>query len=388
MFKNVSKSLATAMRNAVADEIEKFGDVHDEDRAWSRCRLIKEDNNTTLTSPLVILRYLEGTVSALKTALPPSNAKLVEEDVERVVLDFAELLGGLLYIRTDLEKEQKSRLWDKKKSMKRLNDLHERLQRTLHLDCFNEEKAAQLGRHLSQVGEDCKALETRLNEDLPNHARLHMSTIGSSHKLPIAKKKDIVDMMDSIHLDASDDEEEDLPKKTVVIFDEAGCIPSYELLGLSRLGRDIEALVLVGDEHQLPPYNASQGGNNNQRGSRRGGYRSRRTRETPAKALKSLLDASALTIDNSKVMLTTQYRVPKDIADILNARVYKGAYNTCSTADVPLLGLNVIHVDEDPNPRKKYVNSNEVEKGLRLVDELILDNRISDILIITPVSIA
>jgi hypothetical protein len=43
-------------------------------------------------------------------------------------------------------------------------------------------------------------------------------------------------------------------KKTVVIFDEAGCIPMYEFLGLSRLGRLIVCLVCVGDKNQLPPY--------------------------------------------------------------------------------------------------------------------------------------
>jgi hypothetical protein len=44
--------------------------------------------------------------------------------------------------------------------------------------------------------------------------------------------------------------------QTIVVFDEAGCIPSYELLGLSMLGHSISSLVCVGDK-KLPPYDRS-----------------------------------------------------------------------------------------------------------------------------------
>ncbi len=378
-MQDISRSLAASMRDILGDEIEDFGDAYVVDRAEARCRAIKDRKNESLSTPHVIIRYVEEVVCTLKKTLPSHGGKkLTEEQMERVVLDYSEILGGLFDIRTDPQKKQNPKLWNRRESTIRLNDICRRLERILHLDQFKEENALNLRRQLSQATENVKAAETRLKEELSNHARLHMSTIGSSHKLPIVKRPDITDMMGSMYLEDSDSEEQ-TPKNTVVIFDEAGCIPSYELLGLSRLGRDIDALVLVGDKHQLPPYNPFQCPFqcNDKKG--------RTAERNRPKELKSLLDVSALTIDDSKVQLTVQYRVPKDIAEILNSRVYKGLYNTCPQANVPLNGLHVVHVDEDPNPRKKYVNSNEVEKGLHLFDRFSLDHRIDDILIITPV---
>jgi len=100
----------------------------------------------------------------------------------------------------------------------------------------------------------------------------------------------------------------------------------------------------------------------------------------------SLLDASTLTIDCGKVMLTTQYRVPKDLADMLNQRVYRGQYNTCPKAGVPISGLRMVDVPWSESPRKKYVNPNEVERGLRLLNQLSLEGGIFSTLVITPVS--
>jgi hypothetical protein len=48
--------------------------------------------------------------------------------------------------------------------------------------------------------------------------------------------------------------------------------------------------------------------------------------------------------------------------------------------------LTEVDIKEDQNPRKTYVNSNEIQYGLQLLDELTLDRNISDVLIITPVS--
>lgn len=119
---------------------------------------------------------------------------------------------------------------------------------------------------------------------------------------------------------------------------EAGCIPSYELLGLTRLGRPIKAIILVGDKHQLPPYDPMQGRRFG-RGNSFGANRSRRNDR--AEGMQSLLDSSVLTIDSGKVMLTTQYRVPQDIAN---------------------------------------------KRGLRLLNQLSLEYDISSTLVITPVS--
>lgn len=164
---------------------------------------------------------------------------------------------------------------------------------------------------------------------------------------------------------------------------EAGCIPSYELLGLTRLGRPIKAIILVGDKHQLPPYDPMQGRRFG-RGNSFGANRSRRNDR--AEGMQSLLDSSVLTIDSGKVMLTTQYRVPQDIANMLNHRVYRGQYNTCPLAGVPTSGLRMVDVTYSESPRKKYVNPNEVERGLRLLNQLSLEYDISSTLVITPVS--
>ena len=70
---------------------------------------------------------------------------------------------------------------------------------------------------------------------------------------------------------------------------------------------------------------------------------------------------------------------------MLNHRVYRGQYKTCPHAKVPLSGLRMIHVDYRESPNRKYVNPNEIQEGLKLLNELNLDSEISGILIITPV---
>ena len=70
---------------------------------------------------------------------------------------------------------------------------------------------------------------------------------------------------------------------------------------------------------------------------------------------------------------------------MLNHRVYRGQYKTCPHAKVPLSGLRMIHVDYRESPNRKYVNPNEIQEGLKLLNEINLDSEISGILIITPV---
>lgn len=56
---------------------------------------------------------------------------------------------------------------------------------------------------------------------------------------------------DSLAMEVQDLGIHDAPG-TVVMFNESGCIPSCELLGLTRLDSIIDAIVVVGDKHQLP----------------------------------------------------------------------------------------------------------------------------------------
>lgn len=53
---------------------------------------------------------------------------------------------------------------------------------------------------------------------------------------------------------------------------------------------------------------------------------------------------------------------------------------------MPLSGLRMINVDWSESHKRKYVNPNEVQKGLDLLIALSLDYEIHSTLVITPVS--
>ena len=92
-----------------------------------------------------------------------------------------------------------------------------------------------------------------------------------------------------------------------------------------------------------------------------------------------------MTIDHAKIQLSIQYRVPRDIAQLLNARIYNGQYNTPVAANVPIQGFHFIHVPYMENKKRKYVNDNEVENVIQLVNQSI-KGRQESIMILTPVS--
>jgi hypothetical protein len=187
--------------------------------------------------------------------------------------------------------------------------------------------------------------------------RVHLSTIGSSHKLPVTEEADDDEPRLTKSFAAIKLCDRAKEKKTVVIFDEAGCIPMYEFLGLSRLGRLIECLVCVGDKNQLPPYDpgSSRTVVRHEAGRRR--YKAKPT--VPTETVKSLLDASQLTEAGGKIKLTTQYRVPRDIANLLDVRIYKGDYVTPLSCEVPIKGFHFLNVPVCRG-RQKYVNENEI----------------------------
>lgn len=210
-----------------------------------------------------------------------------------------------------------------------------------------------------------------------------MSTIGSSHKFPIPGDEMSSDDLDDSLGRLDIHESNNAGKETIVVFDEAGCIPAYELLGISRLKRSIKSLICVGDKHQLPPY--APDSMNNKRNSF-----GRRVGATPAKKsdkVDSLLDVSKLEDDGDtggKIRLTTQYRVPRDIANVLNARIYKGNYRTAINCRVPSRGFHFVHVDYC-HRSKKYENDNEVRKCLEFVELHARGG--GSMMILTPVSI-
>ena len=392
LFNSASSQLLKEMKNRIANDIDAFGEEFNVDRAYDRSHHIRS-LSSVLTSPLVILRYLTELLEDMRSLFPKTHRTTIrvnEEDIAALVSRRSELLGGLVKIRTDPEKKNSTLSWDAKEAILRLSSIADAFEELLELDIFNESKATELCKKLGDAKKDYQNMHERLSKELPQNARLHMSTIGSSHKLSRTKASDIADELKLLSLDdyCEDDDSDRTPKKTVIIFDEAGCIPSYELLGLSRLGRDIEAILLVGDEHQLPPYDPCSGRHsksNIHRVKDRYGNRARvKTVENEGQS--SLLDSSNLSTHDGKVKLTSQYRVPKDIADILNIHIYKGSYVTSPNAGVPSVGLKVINVPEEYNSNRKYVNNAEVDQGIALIDELNLEDDISSILLITPVS--
>lgn len=375
-----SKSLSNDLRGRIAEVVRTFGTNFNEAHAFNRSEDIQK-NTDEWTSPLSIINSVRTVVEDIAVLLDDTKnhgSKYVhEDDTSCLIVKHSALLGRLVPIRPDNERDDNmSSTWNAKEATRRLRFILEHFTKILCTDLFSEDNARALYKEKTLSDDAYKDLLDRLSIELPKLARLHMSTIGSSHRLPVGKDETgdgLVDRFQQLFISDSDSETDtNPPMDTIVIFDESGCIPSYELLGLSRLGRAIRSLVLVGDKKQLPPYNPTQG--------RRGRKNSRQNEQ-----LSSLLDSSELTVDSGKVTLTKQYRVPKDIADMLNHRVYGGQYNTCPLASVPLSGLHMVNVPWSESQFRKYVNPNEVERGISMLEKLVLDYDISSTLVITPV---
>lgn len=362
--------LVRAMKSRLSTAVLAFGVEFNETNAQVRSEEILKDKED-LSSPLQIIRYIQSMANDISTSL---REKLSEEKVDSIVLNYGTVLKRLIEVRPDPEKKISS--WNAELVQSKLEYLKSLFQEVLSEDIFDETNANELNDKRSSAEHDLRKTKERLKTELPDIGRLFMSTIGSSHKISTMKEKELEDQMDLLSLD-------DSAKETVVIFDEAGCIPSFELLGLSRLGRDIRSIVLVGDKNQLPPYNPSNNTNKSKTKNRRGNYFVKNENND---SLKSLLDVSNMSMIDEKVLLKIQYRVPKDIADLLNVHVYKGDYITCPNSPIPPRGLNIVHCMEDYSENRKYINIWEVDKALSLFYKLKRNPCIANILIITPVS--
>jgi len=309
-----------------------------------------------LSSPHCVIDAVVLATEDIKNLLERTAEKgskyVFEQDVSNVIIRHSTLLGRLVYILTDSERHNKnSAPWDAKEATKRLRYILDKFSKVLKLDIFSLDNAQSLYKEKAAVDEEYKVVHNRLKSLLPAIARLRMSTIGSSHRVFVREEKDSDDDLNQNfeRIMLSDVDEVDPPTETICIFDEAGCIPAYELLGLTRLRMPIKAVIIVGDKHQLPPYDPMQGrsfhrgdslGNIASRGRRDSlGNIASRGRRNMDERMQSLIDVSALTIDSGKAMLKTQYRVPRDIAEILNSRVYRGSYKTCPNARVQMSGM-------------------------------------------------
>jgi hypothetical protein len=387
------------LRMTLASAVEALDDkLPSDSNVWEASDLIK--HHTDMRRPVDIVASISSARGAIRSLL---QANFLDElSTQKVVLEHASLLKHLIPFNSTSPDEKRpsfldfihtlpfkskfpedKRQWSKRREIVRdaLVVVSSCFSSLLSRSEFSQERATEEQNAARKAEESLRAAETRISEELAREGRVLLCTIGSSHKLPLARKED-------------DDVDADLPtaafgrlslatdRSTIVVFDEAGCIPDYEFLGLSRLGRDIKALVCVGDKHQLPPFSATSNRTSTPRGGG-GGFRGRRQASFSEPKVMSLLDVSAV----EKVKLTTQYRVPHDIANLLNDRIYRGDYKTAPTCKAPLKGFKFIDIPGEANRfgGKQYVNDREIQECIRILGDLRRDG-ITSIMVLTPVS--
>jgi hypothetical protein len=348
-------------------------------------QLTESGSEAGLTKATEIVDTVADAHRAIQPLLEKALPGLKESEVDDVCLSYSSILGKLLPVRSDDMRKEKS--WTIFRKEVRLALVHIRtcLESLLKSAVFSLNNAETLELAARQADESLNGAAQRLEGELASNARVLLSTIGSSHKLPVDGDDEeddggVLGLLSRLKISSSQ------MKKTIVVFDEAGCIPSYELLGLSRLGRSIDSLVCVGDKNQLPPYDPSSSRDYNKNRNAPRGAKSRQQSVTQQTSVKSLLDVSKLTTDTGKVKLTRQYRVPRDIANLLNARIYLGDYVTAPECRAPSRGFNFVDVPEDRRQGgRKYVNDAEVQHCLELVRQSKREGRTS-IMVLTPVS--
>jgi hypothetical protein len=298
---------------------------------WQRRKLVESGVEAELTRATEIVGTVVDAHRAIQPLLEKALPGLSEEEVDDACLSHSSILGKLLPTRT--EDMRQERTWNifRKEVRLALVQIHTCLESLLKSSTFSLNNAEKLELAARQADESLQAAAQRLQGELVSDARVLLSTIGSSHKLPVDGDDEedgdgVLGVFGRLKISESQ------MKKTIVVFDEAGCIPSYEL---------------VGDKNQLPPYdpNSSRDYKKNRSGPR--GAHARQRSVTQETSVKSLLDVSKLTPDTVKVKLTSQYRVPRDIANLLNARIYLGDYVTAPECRAPSRGFNFVDIPED-----------------------------------------
>jgi len=310
--------------------------------AEKRGRLIALGDEDCLSSPSGILECLNSAARAMKSLLDPKASKeMTRYRFERHSAIIGDLFPPSVWegmtFGIDLENEA---------TKSALEQISCCLENVLKDELFQSAYVEEYVEALHQAERDRDDAKKRIELEILKTARVTMATIGSSHKLPVPDPQN--------------------RKGTIVIFDEAGCIPSYELLGLSRLGRPIKALLCVGDKKQLPPFTPIP-----------------REKSYSASTVESILDVSGLN-GEGKILLTTQYRVPRDIAKVLDDRVYEGNYKTATACKAPDRGFQLVNVPKPSSNLVKYENINEITKILEMVKKLQAETGTTSIMVLTP----
>jgi AAA domain len=371
--KNMLRSISIAIES-LDTNLPKGSDV------YMRSSLISSGTEAELTSPLEIIKTLSGSVDSLK--LLEDEPTFTEGDFNRTIISHSSILGHLLPVTVGAAKNDNkwpisSLPWNRRRRelCAGLSSIRMCLEGVRKSDMFSLDKAEAYCLDLRQTEEGHNRALSRIKTEILDDARVMVATIGSSHKIPVLGQgtdgsTSLESKLGQLQIKGNSGRE------TIVVFDEAGCIPAYELLGLSRLNRTIKALICVGDKHQLPPY--SPGSMDQKRKSFR-----RQPSVMREEKVDSLLDVSALEDDGDrggKITLNTQYR---DIANVLNERIYKGNYCTPISCSVPTRGFHFVHV-EYFHGGKKYENEDEVKKCVELVTRYKSSGE--SMMVLTPVS--
>jgi hypothetical protein len=251
--KKLKTTLLKALSKAIEDQ-EEF--LPQGAEPWQRRRLVESGSEAGLTRATEIVATVADVHRAIQSLLEKALPGLIESEVDDVCLSHSSILGKLLPVRTDVMRKERSWTMIRKEIRLALVQIRTCLESLLKSAAFSLNNAETLELTARQAEESLNAAAQRLEGELVSNARVLLSTIGSSHKLPVDgdDEEDDGSVLGALsRLKISDSQ----MKKTIVVFDEAGCIPSYELLGLSRLGRSIDSLVCVGDKNQLPPYDPS-----------------------------------------------------------------------------------------------------------------------------------
>jgi hypothetical protein len=207
-------SHAKQMRTSMADLIlhlktlPKGGETHNSSEEICKGEVPK------FKHPLDVFTTVQSAHDDIGELLAHPQVK--EEDVENLVVVHSSTLSKVIPIR-------ERHLWDWEWTRLCLKDLYSGVTCILSEELFNEGIVPEMQTRECQAKETCRSTEERLRVQLPRIARLHMSTIGSSHKLPVAKDENVefIDAMGGLKMDDDGNVgHRDVPD-TVVVFDES-----------------------------------------------------------------------------------------------------------------------------------------------------------------------
>lgn len=157
-------------------------------------------------------------------------------------------------------------------------------------------------------------------------------------------------------------------KKTIVIIDEGSTIPIHELGTLSLIKQNVISLVLVGDPNQLPPFGKLIKNNN-----------SKYNKYNEEITIPSIFDKKYLKVKSNH--LEMQYRIPFEIAEILNKYVYNNKYNTIETKKYCLDTVRIINSTTE-DIKKANINEGEADKVVNIYNKYKYEYK--SIMILSP----